>query len=304
MKFFKSDSIKFLVKISVSIILLILIIRFIGIDVIYNELLGADMRYILISTFFVTFLIFFKAMRWNTIVNIFNKKIDLSSSLKYTLISHAFGIVTPGRIGEFIKAKYLADRTKIGYLKSIITVVFDKIFDVITVILFALIGLALFKQNFITNDYFVISLIVYSVALAVAFSYSGKVLKSIKSLLSSKYKKSFGELKFNKKIYLNSMMFSALIWLTLSIQAFFILSALNLPSVSFYAIMIIVPLMALSSMLPISIGGIGLREVVAMYFFLLLGIQAEKSVSFSLIYTFLTFGIPAMIGAVFYSKKK
>lgn len=68
--------------------------------------------------------------------------------------------------------------------------------------------------------------------------------------------------------------------------------------------MIAVPLMALSSQLPISFGGIGVRELVAVYLFSTIGIAAEKSAAFSLIYTFVSFIVPAIIGAFLYLKLK
>ena len=135
MRILKSNTLKFIFKLLVSITLLFLIFRFIGVNKVYNELLNANIYYMAAALFLVIFPIFFKAIRWRSIIQIFNKTITIKSSINYTLISIAFSIVTPGRLGEFIKAKYLVDSSNMGYIKSIVTVVIDKIFDIILSIL-------------------------------------------------------------------------------------------------------------------------------------------------------------------------
>ncbi|MBW2977072.1 flippase-like domain-containing protein [Candidatus Woesearchaeota archaeon] len=299
----ESNTFKIIFKSIVSIALLLLVFRFIGIGKIYNELLNTNLCYIAVSVFFVVFQVLFKAIRWNTIIQIFNRGLGIASSSTYTLIAHAFGIITPGRLGEFIKAKYLADKISIGYLKSFLTVVIDKAFDIATTLLFVLAGFSFLNKEIFFTNYSAFALFLYIFVLVLTFFYLGKILKLISRFIPRKYKNNFKTLKISREIYIKSLFFSILIWATLCIQAFFIIRALNIPQVTFYVILSIVPLMALSSMLPISIGGVGVREIVAIYFFMLFGIPAEKSAIFSLLYTFITFGIPAVIGSVLYIKR-
>tara|TARA_Y100000310_G_C20701447_1_gene830348 strand:+ start:4129 stop:5022 length:894 start_codon:yes stop_codon:yes gene_type:complete len=291
-------------KLTVSIILIFLIFCYIGINKVYNELLNANFYYITAALFAVTFQIILKAIRWKSIIQIFNKTINTKSSINYTLISLAFSIVTPGRVGEFIKAKYLVDKTEIGYLKSISSVVIDKVFDIITVILLGLVGLSFLQQNFLPSDYFVYALAAYIAALISIYIFLGKIHNVITNFLPKKFKESFGKLRITRRFYIRSLIFSLFIWLTLSLQAFFVIKALSVQQVSFYVIVVVVPLMAISSMIPVSLGGLGVREVVAIYFLSLLGVPAEKSAIFSLLYTFLAFGIPAAIGAVLFLRRK
>ena len=303
MKLLKSNNLKFIFKLTISIVLLFLIFRFIGIDKVYRELLNANPNYILIAAFFIIFEIFFKALRWKTIIKIFNKSISVAVSMKYTLISIAFGFVTPGRLGEFIKAKYLVESTKISYLKSIMTVIIDKIFDFIALILLGLLGFS-FLGELIKPDYFIFAFFFYILILILVFIFFNKVLKLIDLILPTKYKIDFKNFNIDRAVYIKSLLLSFLIWVVLSIQAFFIIKSLGISSIPLYAIMGVVPLMALSSVIPISIGGLGVREVIAMSFFIPLGIPIEKSAMFSLIYTFIGMGISAIIGAILYVNKK
>lgn len=303
MEFLKSNKLKVMLKSAVSLALLYLIFRFIGINKLYNELLNANLFYILAATFFVIFQIFFKVARWKAIVNVFNKSISLKSSLIYTLISFTFGIITPGRLGEFIKAKYLVEDIKLGPLKSFMTVVIDKIFDGLALILVGLFGLYFFQETFEISRYALYTFFSYILVLALTFIYFDKILELIYHILPKKYKINFKKFSINRKFYIKSLLFSVCIWVISTIQAFFIIKALGILSLSFFMVMGLITLMAVSSMVPISIGGVGVREVVAISFLLMTGIPAEKSTAFSLIYTFITFGIPAVIGTVLYTKK-
>jgi|TARA_Y100000310_G_C20702327_1_gene831034 hypothetical protein len=304
MRILKSNTLKFIFKLLVSITLLFLIFRFIGVNKVYNELLNANIYYMAAALFLAIFPIFFKAIRWRSIIQIFNKTITIKSSINYTLISIAFSIVTPGRLGEFIKAKYLVDSSNMRYIKSIVTVVIDKIFDIMTIVLLGLIGLSFLKEIEAFSSFFIYASVFYILVIILILIYFDKVLKLISYILSKKYKNSFEKFTLNRTFYIKGLLFSLLIWITLSTEAFFILKALNFLSPSFYVVISIVPLMALSSMLPISIGGMGVRELISIYFLSVIGIQAEKSVIFSLIYTLVSAGIPAIMGAILYIKGK
>lgn len=303
LKFLKSNAFSFTFKLLVSLVLLFLIFKFAGLDNVYNELSNSNLYYILLSVPFAIFQIFFRALRWCMIVKMFNKSLDIYSSTKYTLISLAFGIVTPARLGELIKVKYLADKTKISYLKSFATVFLDKFFDILAVILLIAAGLSFFYKEAL-SFYVYLLLIIFIALLFLALIYIDKVITYLSKFLLKLHGKTFEKFSFGKKAFIKPLAYSMLTWLALILQAFFIAKALNITQISFIDVMIIVPLMALSSVLPVSIGGIGVREIVAIYFFSNLGVPIEKSAAFSLINTFIAFVMPAAIGAILYLSKK
>ena len=303
MKFFKSNAFKLILKSVVSLVLLYFVIKFIGMNKVYNEMMSANIFYVLAAIFFVIFQIFFKVVRWKAIINVFNKNISFKSSLIYTLISFAFGIVTPGRLGEFIKAKYLVEGIKLGPLKSLVTVVIDKIFDGISLVLAGLFGLYFFQGKFAIARYAIYAFPFYMIILILTYIYFSKILDIIYYILPKRYKINFKKFSINRKFYIKALLFSICLWIISTIQAFFIIKAVGVTSLSFFMVMGTITLMAISSMIPVSIGGVGVREVVAVSFLLMIGVPAEKSTAFSLMYTFITFGIPAIIGAILHSQK-
>lgn len=304
MSLLKSNVFKTAFKALVSVTLLFLIFRLIGFEEIYAALLGMNFNYILVSLMFVLLLMLVKSIRWRNIASTFKAYISLADSVNYTFISFAFGFITPGRVGEFIKSKYLADKAKAGYFRSFLTVVIDKIFDLAALLGLVFLGTLFLDINSPFSDLFIFPFILYTIILILIFLFFDEALKFAKFLIPRKYKDDLKLLRITRRFYLASLGLSFLIWFFLSVAGFFILKALDASEISLLIAIIVVPLMALSSQLPISLGGIGVREVVAIYALSFIGIAAEKSIVFSLIYTFVSLGIPAIIGVILYIKSK
>ncbi|MEK6869709.1 MAG: lysylphosphatidylglycerol synthase transmembrane domain-containing protein [Nanoarchaeota archaeon] len=305
MKILKSDKLAIIVKLAVSAAILFFIFRIIGLEKAYSELANANIFYIFVSFAFVFLAILLKSLRWKNIAWLFKAPMSIKESLNYTYISLAFGMVTPGRLGEFIKAKYLNDCSKIGIIKSLITVTLDKLFDVAALIGFALIGLSFFDFGIpVPPIFFMILLVLYFVFLSAFFFYPEKLVMAAKFFIPEKYKNKLNFFSEFDRYHLYSFCFSAVIWIFFSFSAFFILKSLGISNTPLLVIIVAVPLMALSSLIPISLGGIGVREAVAISLFLAIGMAVEKSLVFSLIYTFNGFIVPAIIGTFLYLKLK
>lgn len=303
MAFIKSNYIKLVFKSIVSVVLLVLVFRYIGLNKVYNEILSAKPSYIALSVLITFFPIYFMAARWKNIISLFKVNINLKSSVYYTFISTAFGLITPGRLGQFIKVKYLANDTKISYPKSFVTVIIDKAFDIAILILLALMG-SLFIGNIIWHKLLITAFIFYIIILVMIFIYYNKFFEIVGRFLPNKFKSGLKNINIDRQLYIKSLLLSLSIWAVYILQAFFILKALDVSKLPIYIITSLVPLMALSSIIPISIGGIGVREIISIYFLSAMNIQAEKSAVFSLIYTFIGAGLPAIIGAALYVKEK
>ena len=63
---------------------------------------------------------------------------------------------------------------------------------------------------------------------------------------------------------------------------------------------LVIPVISLLDLLPISISGIGTRDVALIFLFGLKGIAPEQAVAFSLIYLFMSYWLVALIGAGVY----
>src|SRR3989338_1767647 len=228
----KYSALKFLSKLALSLTLLFFIFHYAGFESIYIELMRVKISYLLLSAPLLIFSMIFMAIRWKNIITIFKKKASAANLMKYTLISFAFGLVTPARLGEFIKVKYLSDDTGLSYANSLITILADKIFDVFASFPIMLIGFLFLKKDLL-SEYSAFALGICILIFTLSLIYFSKFLKSIKKLLPKKYWKKAEMISFTKPVYIKLLCYSFLIWALYIAQAFFITKALSI-NASFY----------------------------------------------------------------------
>jgi hypothetical protein len=65
---------------------------------------------------------------------------------------------------------------------------------------------------------------------------------------------------------------------------------------------LVIPVISLLDLIPISISGIGTRDMALIFLFGLKNISAEQAVAFSLVYLFMSYWLIALIGAGIYLK--
>jgi uncharacterized protein (TIRG00374 family) len=71
-------------------------------------------------------------------------------------------------------------------------------------------------------------------------------------------------------------------------------------NIGLFFFILVIPVLSLLDLLPISISGIGTRDVALIFLFGLNGISAEQAVAFSLLYLFMSYWLIALIGAAVY----
>jgi len=257
-----------------------------------------QIEYLLLSIPLIFLMLILKALKWKVIVHSYNISFSLIDSLKAWLIGFSLSIITPGKLGDFARSYYLKDKTRLG--KSLTTVMADRIIDIVVLFVLSIIGLFLFfsyysKSEFlllITSGFFVIFLIA-----TLAFSkksFSSLIFKPFyKRFLPNRYKdkiKSFWDdfyegisiMLKKKKLISFSFMITFVIWFVTIFYAFVLSFAFSL-NISYWFLLIVMPIVGLILALPISFGGIGTREAAIIFFLSFIGITAEVAFSFSIL---------------------
>ncbi len=240
---------------------------------------------------------YLRAWRWKEAIKSAQTDFPLKELLKFTYISLTLGLVTPGRLGEFIKVHHLSKKSGIEKKKSLYTVLLDKLMDISTVLVFSVLGgyfllgqkswlLPIFMLLFLFSLFFYLP---YNLLLKLSFYLP----------LLKRYAYYLRDYKLSVSFSLKLSLLSYLIWLSLALQGFIILRMMGAEALSFWAVVGIVSLMSFSSFLPITIGGLGLREALAAFLLLSFGIAAEKAVLFSLLYTAVSYA-PIIACGIYY----
>ena len=136
----------------------IIIFLFILSKIDIKEALGIVAKMNVVYFAFVIALLFpfllLKAYRWKILMKIQSIKFRLSSAFLIYFVGIAFGVFTPGKLGELVKLMYIKNK---GYStgKSFVSVFFDRMLDVLVLIFIGCISM-LFLIEMFKNELLII----------------------------------------------------------------------------------------------------------------------------------------------------
>jgi len=213
------------------------------------------------------------------------------------------GFITPGRIGEFVKALYLKSDKGISISKGFSSVLVDRLFDLYLLIFLGSIGIWQFGVlGKLSDAFLMISIIVIMVpviilnkqlmGMLIKILYNLAVIKKVKGKIEESFEDFYGGLqKLISPRLLVSGLLTCLGYFMFFIQCYLIVLAMDL-SINFITIILFMAISNLISFIPISISGLGTRDATLIFLFSLIGLSAETALSYSLLVllTFYIFG--------------
>jgi len=259
-----------------------------------------------------------KSLKWKLIVSTLKKEISLSASIQAFLIGFSFSVLTPAKLGDFMRAFYIRDeQCNLG--KALSSVVTDRLIDIVMLFSFAFIGILIFSVVFHIEILSVSLLVLLAVGIASAVSIvTNKNLLSWllrpffnifiphhhKKTISEYYHDFFSGLSVffhDKKKFLLVMVVGIFSWVPPFVYAYLLALSIGI-SLDLTFFVIVIPIISLLDLLPISISGIGTRDAALIFLFGFQGIPPETAVAFSLLYLFMSYWLVALIGALFWIK--
>jgi len=311
MKIFK-QVLGMVLRLAASVVLLILLFKFQKVDVgrLIENIRLAD-RGFLIAAFLVNLAAYSLCLwRWRMLL----KALDIHLPLKRIIISFSGGIffssLLPSTIGgDVVRTVDLAAHTKRA--KEVLTTVFlDRLSGCVGMAIVAIAALifgwrfihdrsVLFTVAAITAIMFFVLFVLFN-----NFLFS-KINKFLHSPNAGRFRKALKGLheeiyyfKRNKKIMFKNLFLSVFIQLGGPLS--FYVTALSLgQKINPIYFLIFLPIIGAITLLPISIGGLGLRENITVFFFTKIGMSAELAAAMSFINSIIIL-ILAAIGGVIY----
>ncbi len=218
------------------------------------------------------------AWRWYFIAYNTDTRIIYKDAVKYYYISGFLNNILPtGIMGDIYRTTNIKvnNQTTTNFLKSLQSVIFERLSGQITLVVTFIISLGIF---FITNEKYeafgyVLSLIIISLLVIKFFFNSNQENKYIIN-----FKQIFSGRVFYKHFFLSLII--VLTYITTYIICAFSLN-LNIDIISFF---VFAPIILFSMTLPISIGGWGIRETTALVISFLLGLSVSSSVTVAIVY--------------------
>jgi uncharacterized protein (TIRG00374 family) len=233
--------------------------------------------FILISLILTIPRVIIRNYAWQIILREQDIKINFLQSLKVFLIGYFYGSFTPGFYGQLMRIPYLKDKTRQPYGKLFVNTFIEIAIRSFSIYLMILIGAFFFLSSikeifYIVIIWFVIftSLIFYFIKkergekifyIFVKYFIPKRFKVSINSFISTFYD-DFPRLK----VLILPIFLSILTWVLIFTQYYIFVIALGL-QISYIAFLFLYPIANIAGFIPITIAGIGIREITAITIF-------------------------------------
>ncbi len=269
----------------------------------------ADLRLIWMAPAFLTLGLFIASIRWIVLLRSFSVSIHLFSAFKYYIISSFYSIVLPGVIGgDVARVGLCAAETgksagRIGFsalMERAIGIIMVLIIGNVALILFLpelnidITGGVIHKVQFITAGFILFALI--------CRVYASAVYKFLQRFKMTSLREKFAKLILNfSQISLSRLALIAILSGTFQLVDIFVTYLLaqsigiKLP---LYVFLCLMPVVYILTVLPISLGGLGVREGVMVYLFSRTGIAVTDAITLSLMVYFNRIFVGVIGGAV------
>lgn len=292
MSYMKNINIKLVLKSLVSFLFLLFFMKMIDFNV-FKSLSVHLLLYLFFAVILVLCFLGFMAYRWKILIKFTIKDSQyllFSDLYKFYLISSFFNIFLPGSIGgDVTRIKNSNEKYSLGIKKASLLVFIERVSGVVSLTILFAVGIL-----FYTNNELLVMNINHSTSFILIFSILLLVVL-LKKLLERKMNISY--------LFLLKLLFYSMIAQFCDIVIVFLFSNyFNLP-LTVPQLMIVIPLVYAATILPISLGGIGVRESVMVTLLTFFGIEASISFIISLMMSLSKIGA-GLIGWLVYLRSR
>jgi glycosyltransferase 2 family protein len=243
-----------------------------------------------------------KSERWRMLLS-FYQDFRFLQVLKINVYGSLYAAVTPGKLGVGFMAPLIKNST-LSYSQIFFSIIVDRLLDVITIILTGYFGFVFLADAIAVDKKY---LLVVTVALVIFFFFAYYIIRrslkksrdiiAIENKTGGRIERFYSKLNLIRhnilnftrdssvdamKIICKVIIINLLAFFFYYITIYFAALSLGL-NISYMFIVLSYSVVTLLGMLPVSISGIGTRDISLIFFFNILGISAEKAIALSFI---------------------
>ncbi len=270
-------------KVLISAVLVYFILTKINLGEITDILSTSNLLYLSIAGLFFALSKVISAVRLNLYFHLLHIPLTHKSNLKLYLLGMFYNLFLPGGIGGDAYKAYILKKTFEVRTKKIVSVlVLDRLGGLLLLFIYACALVTILDLDLL-NGYRWIFVVAIPLAIAVFW------------LLNKKF------FPFVMRVFWKTIVLSALVQLAQLVCLLFILFALNI-ELNHIAYLVIFLVSSIVAVVPLTVGGIGSREVTFFYGAKLLGLDQNISVGVSILF-FLITAVISLTGIVYHFKK-
>lgn len=234
-------------------------------------------------------------IRWELLHPVRSERLSRWFYFRLSMLSHLFNLIMPGALGgDIVKTVYAVGERTSNRLNDVIAVFVDRSIGLLSILLFGIFALTVMRVQLEIDFVYLLLLFVVSGGGALVFlniqivDWVERLLCKIKPLERivtsgfEAWKNALGFYRVNLKLVFGSLALCIPIHL-ISFTIYYILSVHLGYNIDFLSIVFSVAIMWLITALPISVGGMGVRELSFVWLLGMFNIPSEQAVTLSLL---------------------
>ena len=261
-----------------------------------KSLFGANYLWMIPAMFLIAISFIPRAIRWQYLLRQ-EKRISIKSLFSVIMVGFMVNNVVPARIGDVARAFLLGKKEGISRSLSFGTIVLERIFDGIALIIFFGIGLFFFPMPSWAKGFIIIGLVIFGLGIFFLVLLKAKresavsLLTRLTGLFSKKLSERMGYIlhKFiggleslGKPDHIFLILFWSLIsWLLFGLEFHLLFLSFGISNLPFYAPYFVMAIVSLGTLIPSAPGYIGVFQAFCVAGMALFGIEKNLAISYS-----------------------
>ena len=282
-------------------------------DNVGNVLLSASLSLLTLCIFIQILSFIFLAARWSFIVRNSDLNLGMYEIIKISFIGIAFNNILPSSIGgDFVRGAYIVKKG-LSIRDSLLSLITDRLLGLFSVLIFIFIFLTFYSdkhQILLEINVFIVLFMAVLLLMIVIFK-AQLFINTMKNILfkilsTSNYKKSISmiddlyQYSINKYLVIKIFLMTVFAMM-LEVLVFWIASKALGMDYPFYIFLVSVPLIIIISALPISLGGLLVREASGLFLLNMLGVEMVNASSIVILFIPILL-LSSLPGAYYYFK--
>lgn len=234
-----------------------------------------------------------KVVRWRALLQTRRISYDFKAAwLAFTAVLYV-GLLTPGRVGDVLRVKYLRANTGAGYADGLASIAVDRVCDLYVLLGFVALGVARFSQALVGDlgrvTWLGVAMCSLLPLIVLVPGVSDSLMRALWSKLAKHDRSGEGMDRFLSSLRTQATRGAPLaVPLTVAafvvnyVQGWLVVRAMGL-NLEFIDVVALLALASLLSLVPISVSGVGVRELLFSVIFPFLGQTAQSGVGYGLL---------------------
>jgi glycosyltransferase 2 family protein len=289
----------FIIKAVISFAILLILFTNIEINQVLRVIASFSLPLILLALSVILFSLVLGAFTFKILLHPLRTKISFGKIFHYSIISWSAGLFVPGKIGELSLIPLLKkEGVSLGEASAI--TLLDKVITLIVLSFFSIIGFFLFLEEqttlFLSALLIISILIIFFLMMNQTFQnfLKKKLLKKFSKELEDFYKHTSLFFKKEKTLLLLNFIVTFLKWYLISLIFYIFFISLN-QDISLFSVFLINSILIIITLIPISIGGLGVRESAAVLLYSKMSIPPELTLGIHILMVVITYLVGGII---------